>query len=197
MAPLTPSELRAKIAETKKPRKTKSKRQPATREDLSYGKILAYDQTLTNTGCAYIEHSEQGLWVQTEMLIQHTDDAGHMGSIDKFKMLHRSLSGSPRASTFIPVIFETPPVQGYRIESSLMAAAAICLVYPNTIPVSNQHAKSVIVANHMATKAQVGAAVNNLVTDHLGPWNEHTRDAVMLGLAYLYDVKARLTDGDY
>ncbi len=197
MAPLTPSELREKIAESKKPRKTKSKRQPATREDLSFGKVLAYDQTLTNTGFAYIDHSENGLWVQTEMFTQFTDDAGHMGSIAKFKMLHETLADSHWEGTHIPVIFETPPVQGYRIESSLMAAAAICLVYPNTIPVSNQHAKSVIVANHMATKAQVGAAVNNLVTDHIGPWNEHTRDAVMLGLAYLYDVKARLMSGDY
>lgn len=189
MAPLTPSELRAKIAETKKPKKPSKKRQPATRGDLAFGKILAYDQTLTKTGYAYIDHSENGLWAQTGMLTQFTDDAGHMGSIDKFKMLHESLADSHWADTFIPTIFETPPVQGYRIESSLMAAAAICLVYPNAIPISNQHAKSVIVANHMATKAQVGAAVNNLVTDHLGPWNEHTRDAVMLGLAYLYDQK--------
>jgi hypothetical protein len=197
VAPLTPSELREKIAESKKPRKVKAKRQPATREELSFGKILAFDQTLTNTGFAHIDHSEQGLWVQTEMYQQFTDDAGHMGSLDKFKMLHDCLADSHWAGTFLPVIFETPPVQGYRIESSLMAAGALILVFPNTIPISNQHAKSVIVANHMATKAQVGAAVNNLVTDHLGPWNEHTRDAVMLGLAYLYDVKARLTDGDY
>lgn len=194
MTPLTPSELRAKIAESKKPRKTKAKRQPATREDLATGQLLAYDQTLTNTGFAYIDHSSDRLYVQTEVYQQYTDNAGHMGSLDKFKMLYDSLCASVWAGAELPVVFEQPPVQGYRIESSLMAAGAIILVHADTYAVSNQHAKSVIVANHMATKAQVGEAVNSLVSSHVGPWNEHTRDAVMLGLAYLYDRQKEQSD---
>ncbi len=148
---------------------------------------MAFDQTLTNTGFAFISHTDKGISAQTRVFQQSSDEAGHMGSLDKFLDLCDSLADMDWAGSPITVVFEQPPVQGYRIESSLMAAAAVKKVWRHARPVSNQHAKSVIVANHMATKAQVGAAINNLVTDHIGPWNEHTRDAVMLGLAYLYD----------
>lgn len=185
---LTPDDLRAKIAESKKPKNSKPKRQPATRDKLAIGLVLAYDQTLTNTGFAFIDNNEDHLLVQTEMFTQSTNEASHMGSIDKFLKLHKALQNRSWP-TNLETVFEMPAVQGYRIESSLMAAAAICLVHPYARPISNQHAKSIIVANHMATKAQVGAVINGLVDDHIGPWNEHTRDAVMLGLAYLYDLK--------
>jgi Holliday junction resolvasome RuvABC endonuclease subunit len=189
VAPLTPSELREKIAESKKPRKAKAKRQPATLADLAYGSLLAFDQSLTNTGLAYIQHDPAGISVLTEMYQQVVDDAGHLGSLAKFRMLYDGLSRTHWAKEHHQVVYEQPVVQGHRTESILMGAGAVTLIWRSAQPISNQHAKSVIVANHMATKAQVGAAVNALVPHHLGPWNEHTRDAVLLGLAYLYDAK--------
>lgn len=194
--PLTPSELRAKIAESKKPKSSRKQWSRPPVSALAQGHVLAFDQTLSNTGMAWVINDEQGLRaIDCKNLVQTTTARGHESSIRKALLLHNTLRFDVRES--IPglnaqaVVYEQPPVMGYRIESSLMAALAVRMVWHEAIGVSNQHAKAIFLGSGQHTKADVKACINDYIPNFMrtGPWNEHVRDAVLLGMTYLYDQK--------
>lgn len=192
--PLSPSELRAKIAEGKKPKASKKKWEQPTVDDLAIGHVLAFDQTLSNTGMAWVINDKQGLRaIDCANLKPPPDDyKGHEGSIKKGLWLHskfQRLRGECAGRNAQEIVYEQPPVMGYRIESSLMAAMALRLAWPTAVGIYNQHAKAIFLGPGQHTKADVKECINSYILPPRSPWNEHVRDAVLLGLTYLYDLK--------
>ena len=192
--PLSPSELRAKIAEGKKPKASKKKWEQPTVDDLAHGHVLAFDQTLSNTGMAWVINDKQGLRAIdcANLKPPSGDYKGHEGSIRKGLWLQSTfvrLRGECRNAQ--EIVYEQPAVMGYRIESSLMAAMALRLAWPTAVGIYNQHAKAVFLGTGQHTKADVKECINSYIPNwqRTGPWNEHVRDAVLLGLTYLYDLK--------
>jgi len=196
---MTPANLREKIAESKKPKPRKTKWEAPTVDDLAYGQVLCFDQTLTNTGVALVINDEQCLRaLNCTNLVQKPTAKGHEGSIQKGMMLRQAFE-DVRGTIFFQsdeIVYEQPPVMGYRIESSLMAAFALRLVWPQAEGIYNQHAKAIFLGPGSKEKSDVKAAMNSLIPNfnRTGAWNEHVRDAVMLGLTYLHDVKREGSD---
>jgi len=193
---LTPDDLRAKIAESKKPKASRKQWSPPLLSDLAEGHVLAFDQTLSNTGMAWVINDKQGLRaIDCANLKPPTDIyKGHEGSIRKGLWLQytfQRLRGECAGRNAQEIVYEQPAVMGYRIESSLMAAFALRLAWPTAEGIYNQHAKAIFLGSGQHTKADVKACINSYIPNwqRTGPWNEHVRDAVLLGMTYLYDQK--------
>jgi hypothetical protein len=197
---LSPADIKAKIAESKAPKTRKKPWVAPTVDDIAYGSVLAFDQTLSNTGVAWVVHDHDGLRaIECTNLVQSTTHKGHEGSIRKGEMLHHHLFWDMKDSiaglNADVFVYEQPPVQGYRIESSLLAAMMVRLVWPHAVPISNQHAKSIFIPpGSTGGKGDVKKAVEALIPNwqRTGPWNQHIHDAVLLGLTYLHDVKKEM-----
>lgn len=168
------------------------------------GQLLCFDQTLTSTGVAILRYDpDYGIGVDyTTVLSARTDLESHEGTYAKAKDIEelvgreiarfRLYSANPRR-----IVYERPPVTGFRTESSLLAGYAVAKHGGDQASmVSNNHMKAVLLGPKPKsapawTKAHVKAAVETYVLppEPGMPWNEHTRDAVALGLTYLYDEK--------
>ena len=175
---------------------------PPQLTDFAEGTVLSFDQTLTNTGWAVICHGGGELLVTSTGMIKPT--SGGLTAHEATYVKALSLGNQIKALTrydFIGnrhTVYERPSVVGRRIDSALIAGNE---VYRATngfcTAVSNRHAKAVLVGRagtraDPVTKTHVKEAVERHVTrpaqgDY--PWNEHVRDAVMLGLVHLYDLK--------
>jgi len=196
---LSPADLREKIADSKKPKTRKKAWEAPDLESFSYGSVLAFDQTLTNTGVAWVINDHEGLRaLDCTTLVTKTTAKGHEGSIQKGLMLDNLLwdlvdgVAGRNADVFV---YEQPAVQGYRLESSLMAALMIRKRWPSAVGIYNQHAKAVMLhPDKRSEKRHVKEAVEALIPNfrRTGVWNQHVHDAVMLGLTYLHDVKEEM-----
>jgi hypothetical protein len=191
--------IREKVAEGKRPRVPKAFRPPAFEDFVPDMQILAFDQSLANCGWALL-NTEKKITVVDSGTIRPPA----LGTVSKgFEMTFakaigiasevRTLVGSLEGG-FEQVVLELPAVVGYRTESSLAAAVAICIELdrrrlPTPDFVSRQAAGSVLCGDRHASKNISSELVNNLVVDHptgTGQWTEHVRDAVFVGLKYLY-----------
>ncbi|MFF7198225.1 hypothetical protein ACFZAM_31515 [Streptomyces sp. NPDC008079] len=170
------------------------------------GTVLAFDQTLANTGWALLQHlGEDGIRLLDAGMIRPPVNGltSHEDSYARAKFIGDCalrvidayfLPAGPRE-----VVYERPSMEGRRTESALLAGLEIYRASNATATaVSNRHAKAVIVGRagtnaDPVTKAHVKAAVEHYVSPSrfMGPgdfpWNEHVRDAVMLGLTRMYD----------
>lgn len=148
---------------------------------------LAFDQALGNTGVVAVKDGDV-LWRKT--ITTAPNHAGTPGSLDRsveYADLVDEVFGvfKPRL-----VLVETPPVgRGmHRPESSLLAAAAICIcAHRWGVPwraVSAQKAKKLLAGNAKATKHEVRAAVEVALpgVGKSSPYNEHIVDALALVL---------------
>ena len=168
------------------------------------GQLLCFDQTLSNTGVAILRYDpDNGLSVDyTALLSADTGEKSHEGTYAKARVMERQIDreiarfrlygANPRR-----IVFERPPVSGFRSESSLMAGYAVSRYGGDQASmVANNHMKAVLLGPKAKgapawTKADVKRAVETYVLppEPGMPWNEHVRDAVALGLTYLYDEK--------
>lgn len=196
---LSPADIKAKIADAKVPKTRKKAWTAPVEEDFSYGSVLAFDQTLSNTGVAWVVNDDKGLRaLDCTNLVQIDPHKGHEGTIRKAQMLYSSFSydmGNSMAGRNADVIvYEQPAVVGHRIESSLLAAFTVRLVWPSAVGIYNQHAKAVLLGPGAKEKKDVRFAVEALIPNwqRTGAWNQHVHDAVMLGLTYLHDVKREM-----
>lgn len=178
---------------------------PPQEEDFAFGKVLAFDQTLSHTGWVMIVHDDDGLRLcATGMIEPFTELTSHEGTYDKADGLSREIQGVVNYYNCfhgLRITYERPAVVGKRIESALMAGREVHRASEGSaIAVSNQHAKKVIVGRvgnrqNPVTKAHVKEAVERHLSPptnrRFHPWNEHTRDAGMLGLTFLYDEKQK------
>ena len=169
------------------------------------GRVLAFDQTLGNTGISLIEVLEGKPAVCDTWHIKRPADGltGFQATFSRAEYLrHRLgeiLTWSIDLESLDFVVYEMPAVMGYRTESSLLAAyvlqtlATDLMIETPMVMVSNQHAKKVVLGNARIGKKEVRPLIENLIEipklNH--PWNEHVADATMLGLAHLHD----LTEG--
>ena len=168
------------------------------------GLVLAFDQTLGNTGVSVVKNSADGLEVVYTGIFKRTDPLkGFDRTIKRGLEFKKELYDWMLNFSYLPkltaVVHEMPAVRGYRIESSLIASFIVHQVVDDlglSIPlcsISNQHGKKVVGLKNTASKADVKFAVEKILNYDEGDiakpviWNQHVSDSVMLGLTYLYD----------
>jgi hypothetical protein len=163
--------------------------------------VLAFDQTLSQTGWVYLGVDEAGIQALARGTLRTTTTAtGFLGTMDKAKQLDAALwaaefDGEGRGVPWSLVV-EMPAVGGRRTESSLMAAREIhrfCSVYFFMEPVfvSIQAARRTLGGPQARNDKKLGhEALGRLMPETLArDWNEHTRDAAILALGHLHDLK--------
>ena len=182
--------------------------QPPTLGMFAHGLVQAFDQTLTNTGVVLIKSNELGLHLMATAMIKPPEELkavksteGNYGRADSIHdgiLRHRG----GFASNADAIVYERPPVKGMRIESSLLAGREVHrATMGRAVMMDNRHAKTLLIGR-AGNKANpvTKADVKEMVEAYLGspreqgknmPWNEHTRDACMLALAWLLDEKKR------
>lgn len=177
---------------------------PVAPGDFAFGLIQAYDQSLNNTGVVLLNSNSLGIHLLAAAMIRPPEDVAalksHEGSYARALHLYRQVvrARTGYAASAQATVCERPPVHGRRAESILLAGNEIhraTMGSGGVTMVDNRHAKSVICGaagtrDNPVTKAHVKAAVERYVlpSGTATPWNEHIRDAILLGLTYLYDV---------
>lgn len=186
--------IQAFAADQKRRAKPKALFTPPTLQDFREGTWLCFDQSVGNTGWVLLKTApglarvvEAGMYRSAEGRIP-----GPEGTLEAVKPMVKAFGrilGTYRADA---ILYELPAVAGKRTESSLVAAAclqAAHLHHAATTPLvvmPRQRAANRLVGNKDATKQETSAMVDELVGiwRPARPWNEHVRDAVLLGLAY-------------
>lgn len=197
--------LREKIAaEKQKPKARKKPWEPVGIERMEHRRVLAFDQTTTNTGVAVVNVDWNGIKVEVGELIGPVESGsvGFTGNYDKALEMGKRIGQtmmllSPGVDS---VVFEMPVIHGHRTESILLAGLTVRQaidVYGRGISwgmVSTRSMHSVIVppdrrGDGFKSKQEVARALDELIPEEsragLTRWNEHVRDAVGLALTYL------------
>lgn len=194
----TLEQMREQMRETK-PISSKAEKWRAPVFLGSGTKVLAFDQTLRNTGYVLLVDELEGPVIKLSGMIQPEGDS--RGSfIDTYaRGLHlfesvRELLGSI-VDLVDEVVIEMPPVgRAFRSESSLIAGQMIFAAVKKSwsvepILVSNLSMKSKLLSpkerSTKPTKSDVKRAVESYVERPSGRWNEHVVDATALGLTRL------------
>jgi hypothetical protein len=174
-----------------------------TVDSFGYGRILAFDQTLTKTGWSFVENTpEEGLRViEANLLMPQVAMEGFEATYEKARLIGGAVEMivSIHGGDVDEVVHEMPAVQGRRIESSLMAGREVrraVSVHCPTTPlrmVSKQQAASLLLPPDRRqakdSKAAVKAVVNTLIPPemrHAQRWNQDVTDSVALALTRLY-----------
>ncbi|THA72461.1 hypothetical protein E6R60_26380 [Streptomyces sp. A0642] len=187
---------------------TRKRWSPPLYSDFATATVQVFDQSLSNTGAVLLRSSGTGITLLATAMIRPPADIqaiksyeGNCARADSlYAGLKRARTGYAAAADV--VLYERPPVKGQRMESIIMAGREVHRVTNGSaILVDNRHAKAVIVGragnrSNPVTKAHVKEAVERYITPpeqqgKIMPWNEHTRDACLLALAWLYDEKRR------
>jgi hypothetical protein len=195
------TDVRERAREARKPKgKVKKVWEPPALEDFAQGiRVRAYDQSLGNTASVTLMVTPDGVHVTGRHVIHpKTDQVGHLGSLQKgcdlFSMVYIEYCTDQAAAVKAPevIVMEQTPVRGYRLESSLLAGMAVMMVYPNVEIISRQSAYSLLVPpedrqGKMGTRSVVERYVTQDFTAVIRKtWNEHERDALVLGLTALH-----------
>jgi Holliday junction resolvasome RuvABC endonuclease subunit len=159
--------------------------------------LLAFDQSLANTGWALMEiEGTKAVIRQTGMIKTVKEAKGHEDNLTRATEIFvaaKSLMGDLRPDN---VSHETPPVGGgmKRPEASLLASNSIrnaAEVYriPITM-VSAQRAKHRLTGNHNAEKSEVRTALQGIIENitSFKPMNENVYDAVAVGLVAMEEI---------
>lgn len=193
--------IRAEVARAKTAKIPKDYRPPTAKDFKSDTQILCFDQSLNSSGWALVNTDEGGISVVDSGTIRppvlETKSKGFELTLTKVVMLARQLTDllNTLYGRFEEVVIELPSVFGYRTESSLMAAATICVELdrmgePFPHLVSRNSAGAVLCGDRHAPKSVSSNLVATLVEDRRpdgrGQWTEHVRDAVFVGLRHLY-----------
>jgi Holliday junction resolvasome RuvABC endonuclease subunit len=174
---------------------------PPTIEDFAWGiRIQAFDQTLTNTGYVQVEVGEwdppingPGVRIWDTQTIRPKPDPFLRSFAEKFDRQYQLAAELTKIIECTdPVVFEMPAVHGFETESSLLAGSAIYDVAMENqgkrpTMVSKNHVGSVLCNDPKAKKPEIKKALMRYLPEVAG--NEHTRDALAIGLTYLYDLK--------
>lgn len=174
---------------------------PPTLDDFVWDlSVQAYDQTLVNTGYVKFEITTVDgvplIRIRERQTFRPKPEIGLGSFTEKFerkRLLSRMVSEvvDPDSETAA----ETPAVAGWETESSLLAASAIYDVAMaaqgrRPVLVSRNHVCSVLCNDPRASKADVRKAISRYLPQVITrDWNEHTRDALAVGITYLYDLK--------
>jgi hypothetical protein len=188
--------LRERVREAKRPSRRKEWHQPTLAEFRPSWRVLAFDQSLVSTGWVLIEVASEQLVLHDKGTI-HTrirQADGHLGSIERAEDLAATMAifgglwASVSSVGYDDVIAEATPIVGYRLESSLLAAYVIRHNYGERVTfVSRQKAVSRLIPPEARTgsKRDTQHLLDTYLPDGPKRWNEHERDALMLGLCHL------------
>ena len=194
-------QMRQRIAEGGKPKVSKKAWTAPVREDFALGRVLAFDQTLTKTGFSLVVHDNASLRVAEANLLLPEVDKSLKGFEQTFARaawldLRLPMLMALLAPQVDVVVHEMPAVQGYRTESSLMAAQCVRRAARGAVGgvpvamVSNQTMRKVLNAPEQRfEKKYVGQAVDALIPAEQRTakrWNQDVHDSVGLALTYLY-----------
>lgn len=148
--------------------------------------ILAFDQSLANTGFALVFGKKV---ILTGNLKSKESLSGHEASLDRAVILYDEVHSLLERHKPDLVVYETPPVGGGRMirpESSLMAATVLRVASAKlslpTKMVGAQTAKKRLVGNGNAKKPEVREAIKKLDPNVMliKPMNEGIFDAIAL-----------------
>lgn len=172
-----------------------------TLDDLAYGTVLAFDQTITKTGFCLLSHRPSGLVVHDRgkmVEVAVPDLKGFADTLQRATWMAQRirnliLSGKAEHTTMV-VVHEMPAVVGHRLESSQMAALGVSLAceerYVPRVMVSKQHVAAVLCPpDDRYGKPAITRATCQFLDTKGRDWNQDSRDALALALTYLYDRK--------
>lgn len=159
-------------------------------------RILGIDQTLANSGWAYLDFTG-GEWTLLGYgtIVTPANLKGHKGTFDRSLVLYHEYIQLLTSINPQTVAWELPAVGGsmHRPESSLIAGALLRIAVAEACPdaiidvVGAQTAKKHITNNGNCSKQQMGAGVRarmDSITNASSDMkcNEHVRDAIALAL---------------
>jgi hypothetical protein len=178
---------------------------PLIPEVLGFGTVLCFDQSLTATGALILRHTPSEGVVVLRSEKWSTDWEGKeviislRRGIDVYRHTKRTIEDARRiGAPFDSVAHESPPnpaaVKGGGYASLLAAQALWCACEEMGIGepemLGAQPAKKIICGNGNAKKAEAHKALRNTVLPWVGNsnlvTNEAQRDALMVGLLWLY-----------
>ncbi len=185
------------------PKRRKKAWEPPDPSRFRHGLVLAFDQTLTNTGVALLRSDYGGLALEyAESVTVRSDLTSFEGTYDKADKMERGLAGLMSALAGLGVtgiVHEMPSVSGYRIESALIGGYLVrrlARTYARGVPmtaVSNRSMRTLLNApDERDEKRYVRQAVESLIPEEgrtgefIRNWNEHVHDAAALALTHLY-----------
>lgn len=201
---LVPDEILARIREevqrAKHVKVPKNWRPPTAADFVPDIQILCFDQSLSNSGWALLNTDGGEISVKDSGTIRppvlETKSKGFELTLTKAVCLAREIQVvlSRLYGQYEQVVIELPSIFGYRTESSLVAAATICIELDRggeeqPLMVSRNSAGAVLCGDRHAPKNVSSSTVVDLVEDRRptgrGQWTEHVRDAVFVGLRHL------------
>ena len=158
-------------------------------------RVVAFDQSLTHTGWVDFEVGSQGaLIIYGRGTINITvSTKGHVSTMDKADDLLDALRDR-HIPTYARIVGEMTPVVGYRLESSLLAGYVLRQAYRDVEFVSRQSALALLLPLDQRKAKKYSREVLNryasveTASDRTMRWNEHQRDALMLGLTRLHQI---------
>lgn len=158
--------------------------------------LLCFDQTLTNCGWALLSTEGNAVSVLRGGVIRppELEEGGFERLL--IKSVHIS-DGVEQVildnlGSFDQVVCEMPAVLGHQTESSLVALVTIVRIMATLdmglpVLISRQQAAAALCGYADAPKKESNALVDRLVGErHNKPWNEHVRDAVLVGLKHVH-----------
>ena len=175
--------------------------EPPSIEDFAPGlKMLAFDQSLSHTGWINFTVSSGGALVIHSRGTMNVAVAskGHTSTMDKADILNTALIRDlHRHGSYDVVVGEVTPVMGYRLESSLLAGYVLRRTYPDVVFVSRQAALALLLPpDKRDEKKHSNEVLRRYATveyPDVPRWNEHQRDALMLGLTALWKIQRDLS----
>jgi len=192
--------IRAEVQRAKTVRPPKDWRPPVPEDFTPDVQILCFDQSLSNSGWALLNTDEGKIKVVDSGTIRppalETKSRGFELTLTKSVFLAREIQVilSRLYGQYEQVVIELPSIFGYRTESSLVAAATICIELDRggedlPVLVSRNSAGAFLCGDRHASKSTSSNLVATLVEDRKpsgkGQWTEHVRDAVFVGLRHL------------
>lgn len=172
---------------------------PPRVEDFRGGATLAFDQTLTNLGWALVVPSPEGPTVAAAASHSLTTEAkGFEGTYDKALRMEPYIGQVMLRFGMVAeaIVHEMPAVQGYRIESALLAGLLVrqqARMHARGMPleaIASQKVRALLnPPEQRFDKRYVKAAVEALIPRerrNTANWNEHVHDAVALALFRMY-----------
>lgn len=202
---LVPDEILARIRKEVQKAKTakvpQNWRPPTAADFVPDVQVLCFDQSLSSSGWALLNTDDGEVSVKDSGTIRppvlETKSRGFELTLTKSVYLAREIQVvlSRLYGQYEQVVIELPSVFGYRTESSLVAAATICIELDRggeeqPVLVSRNSAGAVLCGDRHAPKNVSSSTVVDLVEnrhpDGRGQWTEHVRDAVFVGLRHLY-----------
>ncbi len=174
---------------------------PPTLEDFAAeNEVLSFDQSLKRTGYVKLVVSRGEIHLVARGTVRLKSELeGFEGNFDLADRLDGALVVLDIPGRWPDhILTEMPAVNGYRTDSSMLAAYVLRRYYQRWISkpvmVSIQESRTILGGPQARDKKGLGwdALVRYIPESGTRKWNEHQRDAAINALAHLYKTKRKL-----